>query len=195
MDGSGESALRTRTPRPGMLKVMSSSAGLVLASMIACRSDPAPLSAVLVTTKFVNSSRGSNASIGVEAVEGRVPRCHGPRRRSVLLAFMSLRSKQATDETLTRRGKAPGRQAIVDLFSEPPGGSVLGFKTRCQTESGRGAKKSGAAAVGPASRTMPAGRRRPAELWRGTDAMHKGRLEAFSDGVLAIIITIMVLEL
>jgi hypothetical protein len=32
-------------------------------------------------------------------------------------------------------------------------------------------------------------------LWRVRILMHKGRLEAFSDGVLAIIITIMVLEM
>ncbi len=40
------------TPSPGMAKVIRSTAGLALASRIACLSEPGPLSAVVVTTKL-----------------------------------------------------------------------------------------------------------------------------------------------
>src|SRR5262245_32704814 len=49
--GSPPAGLMVCTPAPGMLKVMVSASPLALASRIACRKEPAPLSLVFVTTK------------------------------------------------------------------------------------------------------------------------------------------------
>ena len=48
--GSVEPGLIVCTPVPGILKPIKSAPGLTLASMMACRNEPAPLSLVLVTT-------------------------------------------------------------------------------------------------------------------------------------------------
>src|SRR5690242_7044885 len=56
MAGSADSGAIVWTPVPGMLKaIVSSAPTLAFASTIACRSDPAPLSFVVVTVKIVGA--------------------------------------------------------------------------------------------------------------------------------------------
>src|SRR5260370_39087892 len=50
------------TPEPGMLKSIRSGPGFWLASRMACRSEPAPKSRVLVTNITVGRQRSSSAS-------------------------------------------------------------------------------------------------------------------------------------
>ena len=57
-----QGADRVRAEAPGMVKSMSSVPVVVLASMIACRSEPGPASAVVVTLKVASSCRASIAS-------------------------------------------------------------------------------------------------------------------------------------
>jgi hypothetical protein len=56
-------------PEPGMLKMIMSAPGWVLASRIACLSEPAPLSPALVTTKMDAGSVIATAS-GLESASG-----------------------------------------------------------------------------------------------------------------------------
>src|SRR5581483_4288848 len=60
--GSAEAGAITCGEGPGMLNVIRSTSGPVLASRIACRSEPGPLSLVLVTTNVVNNTLGSSSS-------------------------------------------------------------------------------------------------------------------------------------
>src|SRR5688572_2291602 len=60
--GSGLAGLIVRTPEPGMLKATVSNPELALASRIAWRSEPAPVSLVLVTVKVDDGAMGSNWS-------------------------------------------------------------------------------------------------------------------------------------
>src|SRR4051794_37267221 len=50
------------TPLPGMAKLMASLPGRALASRIACRNEPGPASAMLVTRKVESSVRSSTRS-------------------------------------------------------------------------------------------------------------------------------------
>src|SRR4051812_27827642 len=55
--GKAEVGVMVKGPPPGMLKTMASAAIVTLASVIACRKDPAPLLLVLVTMSDNSSSR------------------------------------------------------------------------------------------------------------------------------------------
>src|SRR5438876_296124 len=113
--GSGEARLIVCTPVPGMLKLMSSTPGAAFASLIAWRREPAPASAVVVTTKLANSTRGSTDSItaagrtGASAIGGALRRCrdHGRMVRTELFTIYPLHSLVALGKN---RGPAhPGK--------------------------------------------------------------------------------------
>jgi len=75
ISGKAESGEMVCGPGPGTLKTMSSAPGLALALRIACLSEPAPLSLVLVTVKVA-------AKIGKAAASGRLHSVrHGGTRR------------------------------------------------------------------------------------------------------------------
>src|SRR5438445_11253381 len=63
MAGRAESSAMVLTPAPAMLNRTVSAPGAALASRMACRRLPAPLSAVAVTVKLASRSRGSTDSI------------------------------------------------------------------------------------------------------------------------------------
>src|SRR5262245_14177709 len=62
MSGRAESGWIVCRPPPGMLNAMVSKPALALASRIACRSEPAPLSAVVETVKVLGTVRSSRRS-------------------------------------------------------------------------------------------------------------------------------------
>jgi hypothetical protein len=61
--GKAEVGAIVCTPPSPMLKAMLFWSGVVFESRIACRSDPAPLSSVLVTMNVESSSRSSSGSM------------------------------------------------------------------------------------------------------------------------------------
>src|SRR5579859_4919659 len=62
--GRAEASVMVCTPPPGILKVIEVKAGLALTSRIACRSEPAPESFVLVTTGFAaQESETENSTV------------------------------------------------------------------------------------------------------------------------------------
>src|SRR6187401_3514727 len=63
MKGSVDASAMTLMPLPPMAKLMTSATESTLALMIACRSDPAPLSLVLVTKNAAGAIRDSKGSM------------------------------------------------------------------------------------------------------------------------------------
>jgi hypothetical protein len=92
--GSALVVVMVRTPEPGMLKAMVSKPELALASRIACRSDPAPASLVLVTVRIVCPTILALSKLPELAFDGPARELEG---NSVKARSMRPRSTQATD--------------------------------------------------------------------------------------------------
>jgi hypothetical protein len=62
MAGNGEPTKRNWMPVPGILKFIVSGPEIAFASVIACRSDPGPMSSVFVTVNVCDAACGSGCS-------------------------------------------------------------------------------------------------------------------------------------
>src|SRR5829696_212905 len=84
ISGNGEAGEMVWAPLPGMSNSMASAPGVALASRIACRSEPAPESLVLVTVKVVEAW----AWLAIKSIAARSADSSSPR--AITLAVVAL---------------------------------------------------------------------------------------------------------
>src|SRR5215467_9129219 len=111
------------TPLPGMLKWIVSVPTLALASVIACRSDPAPLSAVLVTVYVVAEASAAPSD------RMRTIRAERTRRAcEVVMAFPPFFERPAVP------GSSPTGGSLCPLFHTPQGPRMFPMFVRPNAE-------------------------------------------------------------